>query len=473
MTEIAEQRRPPAPLVMIFLEAPRRGAVKPKLAAALGPERATDIYRGLVERQLRAIPADWNLELQVAPADAEAEVRNWVGPNFAVKLQSDGDLGRRMRKAFAAAFARHASPVIAIVGDCPDLDQSTLHEAASRLGRADLVLGPAGNGGYYLLGLRQPAPSLFDDIPWSTPKVLTVTLARAKAAGLARELLAPKPDVDDLAGYRRYLEEVARGSSPDRLAIVIPAVNEAAHVGPAIRAAQRCFPTAPVFVVDGHSSDRTREVAARRGAHVLTASRGRGRQCRVGASAALDADWLLFLHPDTLLPDNADTVVAEFIARPHAQIATFRAGFADPHWSLRALGWCSRFDTVFTRFGCLGILIRREFYDALGGLPDWPIYEDVALLQRARAVTRVYSLPAAVVIPVQPAPRGAFWRQQWLNARLLLRYVWGQPAARLVETSRIPAGSEAAPPLSGLPAASGSLLERTRGWRGYGGGNEA
>ena len=413
------------PLVLVFLKAPRPGFAKTRLAADLGPERALDVYRALVGRQLRALPAGWPVEIHFTPADAEAEMRAWLGPSHAYIAQTDGDLGRRLRYAFAAAFDRGASRVIMIGGDCPDLDEETFHETALRLSRADVVLGPAADGGYYLLALRRPAPSLFANIPWGTSHVLGTTFARAGRLGLVRELLVPKHDVDDLAGYRRHLARVARDTSSDRLAIVIPTLNEAGTIAATLAAAARALPSARVMVADGQSRDRTRDIAARLGAHVVVSPRGRGPQCRAGAAAVVDADWLLFLHADTLLPPAAGGVVTHFFTRPHPQVATFRLRFGGTNRFLRTCAWFTRFDSVFTRFGDQGILIRREFYDALGGFPDWPLFEDVALLQRARPFTRIVSLPAAVVTSARRFERRGALAQQWFNARLLWRYLRG------------------------------------------------
>ncbi|HWA84662.1 MAG TPA: TIGR04283 family arsenosugar biosynthesis glycosyltransferase [Opitutus sp.] len=444
---------PKPPLLLVFLKAPRPGFAKTRLAAALGPERALDVYRALVVRQLREIPAGWPVEIHFTPADAEAEMRAWLGPMPSYVAQTDGDLGRRLRHAFAGAFDRGASRVIVIGGDCPELDDDTFHETALRLARADVVLGPAVDGGYYLLALRRAAPSLFSNIPWGTSHVLGTTFARAGRLGLARELLVPKSDVDDLTGYRRYLARVVHRASSDRLAIIIPTFNETASLAATLAAVARTLPNARLIVADGQSHDGTRDIAVRLGAQVVVSARGRGTQCRAGAAAAPDADWLLFLHADTLLPPNAGSVVANFIARLHPQVATFRLRFDGAGRFLRACAWFTRFDSVFTRFGDQGILIRRELHDALGGFPDWPLFEDVALLQRAREFTPIASLPAEVATSPRRFERRGAIAQQWLNARLLIRYLrGGSPFALAAEYRDPPADApETAPAISRAP----------------------
>ncbi len=424
----------PSDRVLVFLKAPREGTVKTRLARDLGDAEATRIYRALVERQLAALPAGRSVEIVFSPDDTEVEMRRWLGDAYDYRPQGDADLGARLTRAFAAAFAGGARRVIAIGGDCPDLDVACLASARDALARSDVVLGPAADGGYYLIGLRKMAPEVFARISWSSETVLATTLQRCAEAGLATAQLEEKEDIDDLAGWRRC---EARGGvvstpTPNRavrpaLALVIPALHEAAHIRETVAQARAQFPGAPVFVVDGGSRDGTVALARAAGAEIVESVRGRGLQCRAGAAAAAatGAMWLLFLHADTRLPGDAGEVVARFIARPEANAATFRLSFDASDRFLRACAWFTRFDSVFTRFGDQGILIRRSCYEALGGFPAYPLFEDVELLRRVRRKTKLHSLPAAVTTSARRFERRGVFRQQWLNARLLLRYLGG------------------------------------------------
>lgn len=200
-----------SPLVLLFLKAPRAGLVKTRLAQALGPARAVRIYRRLAAAQLRRIPEAWPVEVQYSPRGARTEMRAWLGARAILRLQRGGDLGDRLQAAFARAFARGARQVLAIGGDCPGLDATRLRAAAAALAHADVVLGPARDGGYYLIGLRQPAPELFRDMPWSTVAVCRATRQRARAAGRRVHLLDELEDVDDLASLRRTQQSMAPG----------------------------------------------------------------------------------------------------------------------------------------------------------------------------------------------------------------------------------------------------------------------
>lgn len=208
-----EQSRAASPVVILMLKAPRVGTVKTRLGAQIGHEAATKIYRILVEHQVASTPPDWQTEVHFSPADASDEMQRWLGSKLIYFPQSDGDLGRRLARAVAGAFERGARSVIVVGGDCPALDEGCLRQTSEELGRVDVVVGPAVDGGYYLIALRRPVPGLFEDIPWSTENVLVTSLLRITEAGLQHALLEPKEDVDDLAGLRRIVASDAFANS--------------------------------------------------------------------------------------------------------------------------------------------------------------------------------------------------------------------------------------------------------------------
>ena len=187
---------------------PVPGRVKTRLAAALGADAACALYRAFVldlAERLGALP--YAVTWAYTPGDAPFAA---LLPRARCRPQRGRDLGERLAAAIADELAAGPGPVLAIGADAPHLPETALAEAASALGRdADVVLGPAADGGYYLIGLRAPAPGLFAGIDWSTDGVLEATLARAQAAALAVHFLPPSFDVDrpaDLVLLRTLVE---------------------------------------------------------------------------------------------------------------------------------------------------------------------------------------------------------------------------------------------------------------------------
>lgn len=190
------------PTVVLMLKAPVPGRVKTRLAADIGGEQACLVYRRLVEHQAGQIPADWRVEVHFDPPGALDSMQAWLGPRPVYVPQPEGDLGVRLSAVLDRGPAGRF-PLIFLGGDCPHLNAPVLAEAAKLLESHEVVLGPAVDGGYVLIGMNAPHPELFQGIAWSTEHVLRQTLERAEAAGLSVVLLPEMEDVDDLASWKR------------------------------------------------------------------------------------------------------------------------------------------------------------------------------------------------------------------------------------------------------------------------------
>lgn len=194
------------PTIVLMLKAPVAGKVKTRLAAEIGAVAAVAAYRQLVEHLGAGLPPEWPVEVHFSPREAEREMRGWLGERAAYYAQVPGDLGERLLAAASGAVARGASAVFLIGGDCPGLDDEILRAAAAGLTKHDAVLGPARDGGYYLLGIKLVDHSLFHDIPWSTAEVAAKTRQRLRQVGWSWLELAEQEDVDDRASWDRARE---------------------------------------------------------------------------------------------------------------------------------------------------------------------------------------------------------------------------------------------------------------------------
>jgi rSAM/selenodomain-associated transferase 1 len=192
--------------LIIFLKAPRAGTVKTRLAESIGAFAAVAAYRQLVETLLASLQVLDEVELRYSPDDAQAEIQPWLRPHWQARPQGEGDLGQRLQAAFAEAFASGANRVVVIGSDCPSVTPGDIHAAWEALVAHDLALGPARDGGYWLIGLRAPQSTLFQGIAWSTDSVFPETLQRAEAADLRVHLLRELADVDTVKEWREFLK---------------------------------------------------------------------------------------------------------------------------------------------------------------------------------------------------------------------------------------------------------------------------
>ncbi|MGB3136800.1 MAG: TIGR04282 family arsenosugar biosynthesis glycosyltransferase [Nodosilinea sp.] len=200
--------------LMLFTRYPEPGRTKTRLIPHLGPEGAAALQRQMTEYVLaQAQTAASQLPLAVEvhfAGGSPSRMQAWLG-DAVYQAQAGGGLGDRLKAAFSQAIALGRPGAIAIGSDCPTLGLDHLSAALAALDRADVVLGPATDGGYYLIGLRRLEPALFDAIDWGTDRVLSQTLAAATAQRLTVELLSPLNDIDRPEDLPQW-EALARSS---------------------------------------------------------------------------------------------------------------------------------------------------------------------------------------------------------------------------------------------------------------------
>lgn len=198
--------------IIVFIRAPRVGAVKTRLAAGLGAEGACAAYRRMIDHLMPAVRASGcSVEFRYTPDDAGDEFSRWREPGWALTPQGAGDLGARLEHAFAASVAAGYERALAIGTDCPYLTVPDLREASAALDSHEVVLGPALDGGYWLIGLRRLYPELFHKIPWSSAEVMQVTLQRARSAHLSVHCLRELGDIDTLPDWKAFEGLLATG----------------------------------------------------------------------------------------------------------------------------------------------------------------------------------------------------------------------------------------------------------------------
>ncbi len=210
----------PSHRLLLFLRYPQPGHTKTRLIPALGAVGAAKLQRQMAEYLLAKVShPSWKTQIHFTGASL-LDMQSWLGVQQTYQAQSQGDLGERLWSGFQSAFAESetSSPqlnrAIAVGADCPDLSVQHIQQAFEQLDRHDVVLGPAQDGGYYLVGLCQSAlgkkppsqKSLFTGISWSTDAVLQQTIEKAQTLNLSTVQLETLSDIDrpqDLAIWHR------------------------------------------------------------------------------------------------------------------------------------------------------------------------------------------------------------------------------------------------------------------------------
>ena len=211
----------PSAALIIFAKAPISGQVKTRLCPPLTAEEAAGLHGSFVQDMLERSAATakgpglrrFDRVLACSPSSNHVFFKI-MEERQGLRLidQIGDDLGARMSNAFHAVFAQGYERVLLVGTDLPSLAESSYANAIDLLSGHDLVLGPSLDGGYYLIGLRSPAPDLFADVPWSTDQVFTVTQAKADALKLKTALLPPCRDVDTIEDLKALIMEAGLDS---------------------------------------------------------------------------------------------------------------------------------------------------------------------------------------------------------------------------------------------------------------------
>ena len=195
--------------VIVFARYPENGKVKTRLGKTLGDDFAAGLYELMAEhifKVCRTLPGEeYDIHLFYDDKDNSPLIKKWAPPDFNLFLQTGNDLGERMKNAFQSLFNKRYKKVIIIGTDCPQINVNLLLEAFNKLSQSDLVIGPSNDGGYYLLGMNDFHPLLFDDIRWSSDEVFRKTEKKAIENELSLSVMPELIDIDTEDDLKNWL----------------------------------------------------------------------------------------------------------------------------------------------------------------------------------------------------------------------------------------------------------------------------
>jgi rSAM/selenodomain-associated transferase 2/rSAM/selenodomain-associated transferase 1 len=434
--------------LIVFTRYPEPGTTKTRLIPKLGAEGAAGLQSRMTEHTLSRVKE--LIELRSLPVEVrfdgggEKLMQAWLGTKFAYRHQGRGDIGQRMQRALADGFQDGCEAVVIIGSDIPDITSDIMQRAFEGLKTRDLVFGPAGDGGYYLIGLnraafRRVSLPLFEGIHWGTDKVLAQSLSIANKLGLSHLLLNTLKDVDrpeDLAVWDQALQQPVDSSPQKRISVIIPTLNESSVIEEAITTLLK-YKQVEIIVVDGGSLDNTIELAKSFGATVLSTLPSKAGQMNAGAAHA-SGDVLLFLHADTCLPEKFDEKVLTAVARNGFSAGAFTLGIDTDSPCLRFIervaNWRARFFQM--PYGDQALFVSRNFFNAVGGFPEIPIMEDFELIRRLKRKGKIVILPESVRTSARRWQNFGIIKAWLLNQMIIIGYYIGVRPPRLARWYR-------------------------------------
>ena len=429
--------------LILFTRYPEPGTTKTRMIPELGAKGAAELQRQMTRHIVSRVMEFTGLHPTPLEVRFEGGNKNlmqaWLGAGFDYSPQGEGDIGLRMGRALEEGFGDGCETVVIIGSDIPDITGDIIQKAFEGLKKHDLVLGPAGDGGYYLIGMHKTAftqanPRLFNNIHWGTDEVLSQTLAVVKKLGLSYTLLDTLDDVDrpeDLAVWHRALKPTLGPLGKKRLSIIIPTLNEEGAIKETITHLQK-NKEVEIVVVDGGSRDNTLALARSLDARVLSTDASKAVQMNAGAAESV-GDMLLFLHADTHLPDNFDEKVLAAVSQNGFCAGAFSLAIGSDARGLRFIervaNWRSRFFQM--PYGDQALFVCRDLFNEIGGFPDLPIMEDFELIRRLRRKGKISILPDCVRTSPRRYLNFGILKTWFLNQIIIVAYFIGVPPERL------------------------------------------
>ncbi|MBW2622632.1 MAG: TIGR04283 family arsenosugar biosynthesis glycosyltransferase [Deltaproteobacteria bacterium] len=417
--------------IIIFSRYPVPGEVKTRLIPALGPVGAADLHCQLTEKTVAtalAYAAEHHAGVEMHfQGGSKALMRRWLDPAISYIGQHDGDLGQRMRIALEHAFRQGARRVLLVGTDIPEMDADHFSQAFNHLDEKDLVLGPSMDGGYWLIGATRPV-DVFENITWGVDTVLEETMARADERGLKSGLLEPLVDIDTPEDLKAWQPDIVK--KRPYISVIIPALNESAHIEKTIRAALNG--EAEIIVVDGGSDDRTASLAARAGARVISSPKGRARQQNHGAENAA-GPILLFLHADTILPQNYLKQVFEMMLDREIVLGAFSFKTDLDNRFMKGIEFLTNFRSrrLHLPYGDQALFVKKSAFEDAGGFPEAPLAEDYYFVRRLAGRGRVGIVPAFVVTSARRWQTRGLLRTMLINQIMALGFILRVPPDKL------------------------------------------
>ncbi|MCL5406512.1 MAG: TIGR04282 family arsenosugar biosynthesis glycosyltransferase [Deltaproteobacteria bacterium] len=395
--------------LLIFLRYPAPGKVKSRLSAEVGAEKAVEIYEKLLRRTLgiacdvkRKSP-EIGITLFYTPQDPLEKLMNKFRGPWKFRPQEGDHLGERMAKGLRSAFAEGAGRAVLIGSDLADVEPGDIEEAFRNSGEKVAVLGPAADGGFYLVGTDRPIDSPFGFSTWGTNEIFNRTAGQFEAEGFRVHPAPQRNDVDCKSDLERLDRDPLFSES---ISIIIPTLSEAEKLSPLLHYLEDAiWPGDEIVVVEGGACEKT---SFRRISPVLTVIKtikGRGIQQNIGAMLSR-GNILFFLHDDTIPPPEFAYLIRRTCRDKPSAPGCFRLRFLP---SSRALDLISKWANLRTAlfklpYGDQGYFLRKELFEGAGGFRRTYLMEDVEIVRNLRKISGAGSAVSIMPADVYTSP---------------------------------------------------------------------
>ena len=422
--------------ILIFMKYPKAGRVKTRLSKSIGREQACNIYQKLVRRTLgmvsdfRHANSETDLFLFYYPPESETQLRKAYPGPWKFTPQMSGHLGEKMGKAFNHVFTKGYGHVVLIGTDIADIMTSDIADAFLALNENQAVLGPAQDGGFYLIGLSFTINEIFKFSNWSTPSVFERTLNGIHASAHKVRTLHKRHDIDEKKDLIYF------NSNPlfqDQISIIIPYLSGTTKLAPLVDCLEaQLWPGDEIVLVKGNGSPERGAKNISPHTRLILAPKGRGNQLNHGARVA-QGNILWFLHIDTTPPFDFGYHIRKLTLIRDRVLGCFELSFNTSSVFLNLISKWTNLRTKYFQlpYGDQGFFCTRRIFDKAGGFKKQFLMEDVDFVRNCKKMGKLLIVPQPIHSSPQRYLRKGVLRASLQNHFLILLYFLGVSDKRL------------------------------------------
>jgi uncharacterized protein len=423
--------------IIVITRYPEPGKCKTRLAAFIGEINAAEIQKRLTldilqtfRKYVEGSVPDCVIEIYYT-GSTEDNMRSLCGEAL-YKKQPQGDLGKKLEYAFWSSFEEGFDQVVITGSDIPELTPEIIASAFSGLGENDIVIGPAFDGGYYLLGMKKYHCSLFSsNISWGESNVFKSTMLEAKRNLLTAGIPKKLHDIDRPEDLFIIKDMLSKALPDPLISVIIPTLNEENNISLCLEQFKD-KKNIEVIVADGGSTDGTVEIADSYGCKIIISDKGRAVQQNSGAAAA-GSNVLLFLHADTVLPQNFEYEVYKTLSLKNTSCGAFKVKISGKNKFFGFVSFLINLRSFLfgSPYGDQALFMTKKTFVKAGGFKELFIMEDYDLVSRLKKTGRIRASDKKVITSGRRWERLGIMKTFLINQKMKILFRLGTDTKKL------------------------------------------
>lgn len=425
----------PKERVIIFTRFPQENSTKKRLIPKFGAKFAANLQKEMtsfIVKKVSLIQVLRETEIYIyythndQELDYKNEMKEWLGDSYNYIQQNGKDLGEKLINSVRDAFDSGIEKVVIIGSDIPDINHHILDRSFNILDKMDAVIGPAKDGGYYLIGLKngKEYETIFKNVIWGTSSVYEETISRFKNGRFKWGTLDILEDIDEPEDVVIWEKSKSKIEEKEKISVIIPTFNEEEFIEKSIKSLKKYSNNIEIIVVDGGSDDETVNIVKSiKDVSLYEIKGGKSIQMNFGAKNS-SGDILLFLHADTIVPTHFDTMIRETVKLRKTSLGAFSFGVSSDIYGIKTMekftNWRCR--QLQLPYGDQGLFLYKKDFK---GYKEIPFMEDYEFVKRYQEEGIVRILNSPCITSARRWEKNGVFYSVFLNQIFILLYNFG------------------------------------------------